>query len=131
MDAKVLIDTSGWITFFRKKDTELTERIAMLLKSGRAVYTGIIALELINGAKGQHELQTLHDAFDIMECIAVNESTYLRAGKLGYNLARKGHTLSAVDLLIAQTAIENSLSLITYDEHFSVIAKHSPLSLFK
>jgi len=129
MDAKVLVDTSVWITFFRKKDSELTERIATLLKSGKAVYTGIIALELINGAKGQHELQTLYDAFDIMQCIAVNENTYLHAGKLGYALARKGHTLSTVDLLIAQTAIENNLSLMTYDEHFSVIAKYSPLVL--
>jgi predicted nucleic acid-binding protein len=129
MDAKVLVDTSVWITFFRKKDPELTERIATLLKSGRAVYTGIIALELINGAKGQHELQTLHDAFDTMQDIVINETTYLRAGKLGYDLARKGHTLSTVDLLIAQTAVENSLSLMTYDEHFSLIAKHSPLAL--
>jgi predicted nucleic acid-binding protein len=129
MDAKVLVDTSVWITFFRKKDPGLTDRIATLLKSGRAVYTGIIALELINGAKGQHELQTLYDAFDTMPNIAINETTYLRAGKLGYDLARKGHTVSTVDLLIAQTVIENSLSLMTYDEHFSVIAKYSPLVL--
>jgi predicted nucleic acid-binding protein len=131
MDAKVLVDTSVWITFFRKKDPELTERIATLLKSGRAVYTGIIALELINGAKGERELQTLCDAFDIMQCITVNENTYVLAGRLGYDLARKGATLSTVDLLIAQTAIGNSLSLMTYDEHFRVIAKHSTLVLFK
>ena len=81
MDAKVLVDTSVWITFFRKKDSELTERIATLLKSGRAVYTGIIALELINGAKGQHELRILYDAFDTMQGIVINENTYLHAGK--------------------------------------------------
>lgn len=131
MDAKVLVDTSVWISFFRGKDSELIERIASLLKSGRAVYTGIIALELINGAKGHKELQTLYDAFDAMQCITVNETSYLHAGRLGYELARKGHTLSTVDLLIAQAAIENRLSLMTYDEHFGVIAKHSTLTLFK
>lgn len=52
-------------------------------------------------------------------------------GEVGKNSARKGHTLSTVDLLIAQTAIENSLSLMTHDEHFNAIAKHSPLTLFK
>jgi hypothetical protein len=131
MDAKVLVDTSVWITFFRGKDPQLIELITMLLKSGRAVYSGIIALELVNGAKGHKELQTLHDAFDAMECITVNETTYLSAGKLGYELSRKGHTLSTVDLLIAQTAVENGLSLLTYDEHFKVIEKYSPLHLFK
>ena len=131
MDAKVLVDTSVWITFFRRKDTDLIERIAALLRSGKAVYTGIIALELMNGAKGQKELQTLHEAFDAMQLIATDETTYLRAGTLGYGLSRGGHTLSAVDLLIAQTAIENKLSLMTYDEHFRVIAKYSTLTLFE
>jgi hypothetical protein len=131
MDAKVLIDTSAWIAFFRGKDPELTERIAALLKSGKAGYTGIIALELINGAKGQKELEILYDAFDAMQLIAVNETTFLLAGKLGYELARKGQTLSPVDLLIAQSAIENDLSLMTYDEHFAVIAKRSTLTLSK
>ena len=129
MDAKVLVDTSVWIAFFRGRAPELVERIASLLKSGMAVYTGIIALELINGAKGQKELQILHDVFDTIQCITVSEMTYLLAGKLGYGLARKGQTLSAVDLLIAQTAIENGLLLMTYDEHFTVIAKHSKLTL--
>lgn len=131
MHAKVLVDTSVWIAFFRGKDAHLIERIAALLKSEKAVYTGIIALELINGAKGNKELQVLHDAFDTMQCIPVTEPTYLRAGKLGYEVARKGFTLSAVDLLIAQTAIENSISLMTYDEHFAVIADHSALMLIK
>ncbi len=131
MDAKVLVDTSVWIAFFRGIDSDLTERIAALLKSGKAVYTGIVALELINGAKDQKALQILYDAFDVMQCIPVDETTYLHAGKLGYELARKGYTASTVDLLIAQAAIENSLSLMTYDEHFNVMAKHSALALFK
>ena len=58
MSAKVLVDTSVWIAFFRGKDTHLIERIAALLKSQNAVYTGIIALELLNGAKGQKELRS-------------------------------------------------------------------------
>jgi predicted nucleic acid-binding protein len=66
-----------------------------------------------------------------MQSIPITETTYLRVGKLGYEIARGGYTLSAVDLLIAQTAIENGVSLMTYDEHFAVIADHSPLTLFE
>ncbi len=130
MAAKVLVDTSVWITFFRGKDPSLVDLIGTLLKSGKAIYTGIIALELINGAKGNKELEVLRDTFDAMQCVPITEKTYLSAGKLGYDVARKGYTLSAVDLLIAQTAIESGSSLMTYDEHFSVIAKHGPLKLF-
>ncbi len=131
MDAKVLVDTSAWISFFRGKDPRLTEQISSLLESGRAVCTGIIALELINGAKGQKELQALSCLFDVTQHAAAGESTFFKAGRLGYELARKGHTLSAVDLLIAQTAIENNLRLLTLDEHFRVIEKHGALDLFK
>jgi predicted nucleic acid-binding protein len=56
MVAKIIVDTSVWIAFFRGKDAHLTERMSMLLKSQRAVYAGIIALELINRAKGPKEL---------------------------------------------------------------------------
>ncbi|MBZ0155374.1 MAG: PIN domain-containing protein [Alphaproteobacteria bacterium] len=131
MDAKVLIDTSVWITFFRGKDPAVIERTAVLLKSGRAVYTGIIALELLNGAKGQKELQILDDTFSAMQVLPVNEMTHIRAGRLGNGIARKGYTLGTVDLLIAQAAIESGVSLWTYDEHFSVIAEHSTLQLLK
>jgi predicted nucleic acid-binding protein len=131
MDARVIVDTSVWIAFFRRRDPEPTDRIAALLKTGRAAYTGIIALELLNGAKGQKELDILYEAFDAMQLIPITEATFLGAGKLGYELARKGHTLSAVDLLIAQATIETSLSLMTYDEHFATISKYSALTLFK
>ena len=131
MADKVLIDTSVWISFFRGKDLSLIERIAGLLKSGKAAYTGIIALELVNGAKSRKELEVLYDAFDTMHRMPVSETTFFSAGRLGYEIARKGHTLSAVDLLIAQTAIENDVVLMTYDEHFSIIAQHSVLALLK
>lgn len=66
MHDKILIDTSVWIDFFRGKSSTLIEKIAILLKSGRAVYTGIIALELLNGAKGQKELQVLQNLFNTL-----------------------------------------------------------------
>lgn len=129
MSDRVLIDTSVWIDFFRKKDSKLIEKIAVLLEKQRAAYTGIIALELINGAKSPKELQALHDAFDTMEKIDEREQTYFNAGGIGYELARKGHTSGVVDLLIAQIAIENNIALMTFDEHFKVIAKYSSLKL--
>lgn len=131
MSADVLVDTSVWISFFRGGDNGLIERINGLLRSGKAVFTGIIALELINGAKGQRELQILNDVFDVMRCVRVGDDTFQRAGRLGFELARKGTTAGTVDLLVAQIAIENDLALMTYDAHFSAIARHSGLVLYE
>lgn len=129
MKDKVLIDSSVWIDFFRNKDSRFIDKLELLLESERAVYTGIVTIELINGAKGKKELQVLKNIFDAMEMFSEKESTHLNAGKLGYEIARKGYTLGVVDLLIAQIAIENSLSLLTLDEHFKIIAKYSELRL--
>lgn len=129
MKDKVLIDSSAWIDFFRNKESEYKEKIEFLLKSGRALYTGIIAIELINGAKGKKELHVLENLFGAMGKLSEEELTCFKAGKMGHEIARIGHTLGAIDLLIAQIVIENQVSLLTLDKHFKIIAKHNNLKL--
>lgn len=42
MKGNILVDTSVWIEFFRKKEEPLQQTIASLLKEGRCAYTGKI-----------------------------------------------------------------------------------------
>jgi hypothetical protein len=44
-------------------------------------------------------------------------------------MAKTGTTLGVVDLLIAQVALENRLKVLTPDNHFKIIQKHSKLDL--
>jgi predicted nucleic acid-binding protein len=131
MEDKVLIDTSAWIDFFRKKDYRLYTLIAKLLKENRAVASGIIASELIRGGKTIKELDYLHDLLEIITMVFPEPQSYMLAGKMGYNLARKGYNLAVVDLLIAQLAIENNFALLTLDKHFNIIKKNSSLNLLE
>jgi len=126
---KVLVDTSAWIDFFRKKEPERHELVATLLREGRATGTGIVALELLRGAKTSKELTLVSELFETIEMVYQTPSTYSAAGKIGYDMARNGYTLSTVDLLIAQLAMENDMSLLTLDQHFAIIAEHFPLKL--
>jgi predicted nucleic acid-binding protein len=129
MEDRTLIDTSVWIDFFRKRDPGIYALVAKLLKENKAVGSGIIALELIRGGKTIKELSVLNDLFEVIEMVDPDRQSYLLAGKLGFALARKGHTLSVVDLLIAQLAMENDLTLLTLDNHFKIIRKNSSLRL--
>ena len=131
MDDKILIDTSAWIDFFRKKNLGIHSLVAKLLKEKRAVGSGIIALELIRGGKTLKELNYLNDLFEVIEMVYPDPQSFLLAGKMGYALARKGQTLSVVDLLIAQQAIENNLTLLTLDNHFKIIKKNFSLKLLE
>jgi len=129
MADKVLVDTSAWIDFFRKKDPGRHELVAALLRDGHATGTGIVALELLRGAKTAKELKLVSELFENIDMVYQTPSTYSTAGRMGYKLARNGYTLSTVDLLIAQIAIENDLSLLTLDQHFLSIAERFPLKL--
>ena len=130
MKDKVLIDTSVWIEFFRKSGSEVSSRLRDVLVEERAAVAGIISLELQRGADGETELKFLDRFLTAIHYIPTKEELYKNAGFMGYNLSKKGIHIGTVDLLIAQTAIENDIPLYALDRHFKEIARHFPLLLF-
>ena len=129
MPGSVLIDTSAWIDFFRKKDNPVFDLVAGYLRDKKAVGCGIIRLELLRGGKSLKELTVINQLFMVIERIDPNPETYRLAGELGYSLAKKGENPGVVDLLIAQMAVENRLRLLTLDNHFKIIQKFTKLDL--
>jgi len=129
MEGKVLIDTSAWIEFFRKRDERIFNLVAGLLREKKAVGSGLILLELLRGGKSLKELNVINELFSLIENVHPDPETYLLAGKMGYELSKKGNTLSVVDLLIAQLSLENNLVLLSLDKHFKVVANSFDLKL--
>lgn len=131
MKDKALIDTSVWIEYFQVPNTLLFEQVTQLLKEQRALFTGIIALELVRGARTEKELLVLEALFRSIKRVDETGTTHLEAGRIGYKLSKKGITIGTVNLLISQLAIENDLSLYTLDRHFQAIAGLFPLKLYQ
>jgi predicted nucleic acid-binding protein len=129
MTGSVLIDTSAWIEFFRKKNEPVFDLLAGYLRDQKAVGSGIVLLELLRGGKSLKELTVINELFSVIKRVDPNPESYRLAGELGFSMAKKGTTLGVVDLLIAQVAIENGLKLLTLDNHFKVIQKHAKLDL--
>ena len=129
MKGSVLIDTSAWIEFFRKKNEPVFDLVAGYLRDQKAVGSGIVLLELLRGGKSLKELTVINELFSVIKMVNPNPESYRLAGQLGYSIAKKGTTLGVVDLLIAQVAFENRLKLLTMDNHFKIIQKHSRLDL--
>ena len=57
---KILVDTSAWIEFFRKKDPYY-KVILELIDNGKVCCLGIVLAELLQGAKSQKELDVLKE----------------------------------------------------------------------
>lgn len=127
MPDRVLIDTSVWVDFFRQGKSK--NKITSLVNSNRAVYCGLIATELLRGAKRKDELDTLRDLFESLTYVETTSDSFYGAGQLGYTLAREGISLSTVDLVLAQICLDNDLSIFSLDQHFGQIAKYTKLQL--
>ena len=129
MPDRVLVDTSAWVDFFRNPRSPVCEILSSLLRHNQACYTGLIAVELYRGAKGQTELESLDELLETIQHLPVPDSLYRKAGQLCYRLARKGITAGTVDAMIATVAVEYHCHLLTLDRHFEEIEPHCHIKL--
>ncbi|GAF74927.1 unnamed protein product [marine sediment metagenome] len=80
-------------------------------------------VEIMAGMHPHEEQVTLH-LLNSMNSLSVNESIADQAGRMIYEHARKGFQVSFPDALIAATALERDLTLVTTNvEHFSMLGE--------
>jgi len=112
IDSDVLIDISRGIKAARHYVDGLTEAWAI---------SQVSALELIVGARDQQELATIDTFLSAYVIVPIRESTGKRAYEL-LKLYAKSHGLHVFDSLVAATAMEEGLTLVTKNRrHFAVI----------
>ena len=126
----ILIDTSVWISFFRGKDIQLTTQLTELLLQDRAFLTGIVLVEVLQGAFDEKECKKIISLFEPLKIVQPNPDTWLKAGLLSHQLRKKGLTVSTTDILIATIAIENGLHLFSLDKDFQRISLKTNLKLY-
>ncbi|NNJ93088.1 MAG: PIN domain-containing protein [Gammaproteobacteria bacterium] len=118
---KVLIDTCCWIDFFRSKNGELGDLVSMLIESNRAVITGVIITELLQGCKTDKEQKQLDQLFSTIDSLSVIDEDWKSTGVALQNLRTQGKTVPVTDGLIATVAQRNKVSVLTIDNHFKYL----------
>jgi predicted nucleic acid-binding protein len=129
MPDKILVDTSAWIEFFRKKESSISLRLREYLKLNQVCYAGPIAVELYQGAKTSKEVEVIHRLLETIHYVEITRSHYYHAGQVSHEAARSGKIFSVVDLILAVVAHDEQLKLLSLDAHFKEISKFCPLSL--
>ena len=123
----VLIDTSVLIDFLRNRANEKTELLEEIL--ARRIPWGIndfIYQEILQGAKSETEFESLKEYFETVPFYFLRQgkASYERAALLNVRCRKSGVTIkSTIDLLIAETAIENDISLLHNDNDFDNMKK--------
>jgi predicted nucleic acid-binding protein len=126
---KVLIDTSVWIDFFRRKESPVSPKVREYLKLNQVCYAGPIVVELYQGAKTQREIEILDQLFDTISYIDITRDHYHHAGMISQEAARKGEIFSTIDVILAVLAHDGGLSIFSLDRHFHDISRYCAISL--
>jgi len=125
-----LVDTSAWIFALRKKSLpQLKKRIGQLLMLDIVKTFGMIRLEILGGAKTEEEFNRLKDRIGALEEISCDAELWESAGRLSFDLRRKGLTIPSTDILIASAALKSGSTLLHADSHFDIIASETDLKV--
>jgi predicted nucleic acid-binding protein len=127
--AKVMVDTSVWIEFFRRHEPYHSV-VTRLIDDEQVCCGGIILAELMQGAKSDKELAVLDDFPRVFSFIDETHQLWAAAGRLAYQLRRKGVTIGLSDCYIAVAAASIHAPVATLDSHFQLLVKPAKISLY-
>lgn len=127
--ARVLVDTSVWIEFFRKHEP-FYGIVSRLIDEEQVCCTGIILAELMQGARSEKELAVLGDFPQVFTFIPETPQLWADAGRLSFQLRRKGLTIGLSDCFIAVSAASVRAPVATLDSHFEALCKPAKITLF-
>ncbi|MCQ2588757.1 MAG: PIN domain-containing protein [Treponema sp.] len=131
----VLIDTCVLISYLKNVEDQYTNALNILIENHYPIgINNYIYQEILQGAKSEKEYEILKQYLGQFHFYNLNgKPSYEAAAKLNVICRSNGITVrSTIDLLIAQTAIENDIMLLTCDSDFFNISKAIPeLKIFE
>lgn len=123
----ILVDTSVFIDYF--KGIESNSALVFDNVIENKIPYGIndfIYQEVLQGSKTDKEFETLKEYMESLPFyyLQFGRDSYEKAALMNFQCRRNGVTVrSTIDLLIAETAIENSLFILHNDSDFDNISK--------
>lgn len=123
----VLVDSSAWIAYFR--GTGDASALDLLIDENLLVTNDLVLAELIPPLRMRRQARLISLMLEIKRCpLAIDwaELIEMQSACLRHGINHVG----VPDLIIAQNAIQNGVSLFTRDGHFSLMSRHLPLALY-
>lgn len=117
----ILVDTDLWIDFFSGSDPG-ARAVERLLRQRRAALAAVSVFELFCGATTPRQIGELEALTAAVELLALSPQSARLAGRHFVELKRQGRLIGNQDLMIAGTAAELGLPILTRNRsHFTRI----------
>lgn len=117
-----------WVDFFRPKTAAaIKDLIKPWMMRHDVALCEPVACELLRSA-AVRERTLIQRHFATIPMLSTPATLWTEATKLGQDCHDAGLIVGALDLLIATVCVHHNARLVTYDAHFSRIAKLSKLN---
>lgn len=130
----ILLDTSALIEFLNRTGSPADTAIeALIVNNADVAIAEIVLTEVLQGIKNEREYREVRTSLLALPVLTLKDhNSYIKAADLYRKCRTKGLSIrSTIDLLIAQTAIENNSELLHNDRDFEAIASVSSLKLYR
>lgn len=133
-EVSLFVDTSVWSLALRRDasadEPEVKVLVDALAGSDMVVTTGLVLQELLQGFTGPKAALAIVERFSALALLQPDRDDHIAAAALRNKCRRVGIQVGTVDALIAQICIRHEQTLLTTDQDFSQIAKHSELKVW-
>jgi predicted nucleic acid-binding protein len=132
----LVVDSSVWIDYFNKKNSEQVELLEKLLLTTAPVSPiiifPVIMHEVLQGLVNDISFNTIKENLQGLDHLEYDAYKFaIEAAGLYRSLPRKGITIKkANDCLIAALCIDYNISLFHKDKDFDNIAKYTSLKIY-
>ena len=129
------MDTSVWSLTLRRDAPAGGPEVGMLIgvvERGETVLTtGLVLQELLQGFAGPKSRDRIVERFSALPLVAPDRDDHIQAATLRNQCRRAGVQIGTIDALLAQLCLRHDLTMLTADQDFHRIARHSTLKVWK
>lgn len=130
--AKILVDTSVWIDFFRDRiKAPLGEHLSEAILRQRVAITDIIRHELLIGTQDQKSFKRMQDLLSPLECLRIAEEDLSAFDRFAWKLKQCGLQGKYTDATIAYLAQSTAYPILAFDKYFQELARQKIIKVIK
>ena len=127
----IVVDTTVWADWFNGTETAEVDHLARALDRQDAGLAPVILTEVLQGFRADRDFERARVLLVQLPVLTLDLEGHASAARLFRRLRGKGVTVrGTIDCLIAQTCIAAGVELLSTDQDFAAIARHTPLRLY-
>lgn len=126
----IVVDTAVWADWFNDADSPAIRRLDVALERQDVGLVPAILTEVLQGFRADGDFDRARGLLVQLPVLALDIDGHVAAARLFRRLRSRGVTVrGTIDCIIAQTCITAGVELLSTDQDFTAIARHTPLRL--